>query len=74
MHTEISCGILGNVKCTGGIEMNVVEKKRPDSCRIRPKSGQAAAVGADPKGAALPSAAEHQIAEVERTFTDRWEW
>jgi hypothetical protein len=51
--------------------MNVVEKKRTDSRRI--KSGQASTV-VDWKKEARPSTADHQIAELERTFTDRWEW
>ena len=44
-----------------------------DGRRIKEKKPQAV-TGVGSKKAAAPSAAEQQIAQVERTFTNRWEW
>ncbi len=48
------------------VDMNVVEKKRAGSRRVKP-AGQ---VSAPP----VEKAVDQQVAEIERTFTDRWEW
>ena len=57
----------------GDIEMNTVEEKEIQRCVKATKRG-AAAGGASSKQDIQPSEGERQVAELERTFTDRWEW
>jgi len=54
--------------------MNVIEKKRTDRRGARPKVSKVASAATEPKTAALSPAVDGQLREVERTFTDRWEW
>ena len=53
--------------------MNTVEEKEIQRCVKATKRG-AAAGGACSKQDIQPSEEERQVAELERTFTDRWEW
>ena len=53
--------------------MNTVEEKEIERCVKAGKRG-AAAGGADSKQDIQPSVEEEQVAELKRTFTDRWEW
>ncbi len=57
----------------GDIEMNTVEEKKIQRCVKAGKRG-AVAGRARPKQDVQPPAEEQQVAELERTFTDRWEW
>ena len=57
----------------GEIEMNSVEEKQIERC-VRARKRGAAAGGASLKQGIEPSVEEQQVAELERTFTDRWEW
>ena len=57
----------------GDIEMNTVEEKEIQRCVRATKQG-AATGGASQKQDIQPSVEEQQVAELERTFTDRWEW
>ena len=66
--------IVGTVQSTGGVDVNT-EKKTTTGRRVKVKKRIAVASrAACSKQAVQPSVAEQQIAEVERTFTDRWEW
>ena len=53
--------------------MNSVEEKEFERC-VKAKQRGAAAGGAGSKQDIQPSVEEQQVAELERTFTDRWEW
>ena len=53
--------------------MNAVEEKKTDHS-VKVKKRVAIADGVTSKRVVQPSVEEQQIAEVERTFTDRWEW
>jgi len=53
--------------------MNAVEEGKIDR-GVKVKKRVAVVSGATSKEVVQPSAEEQQIAEVERTFTDRWEW
>ena len=57
----------------GDIEMNTVEEKEIERC-VKARKRGAAAGGASLKQDIQPSVEEPQVAELERTFTDRWEW
>ncbi|HUI72529.1 MAG TPA: hypothetical protein VL354_18560 [Spirochaetia bacterium] len=57
----------------GDIEMNTVEEKEIESCMKAKKRGTAAG-RANLKQDIQPSMEEQQVAELERTFSDRWEW
>ncbi len=57
----------------GDIEMNAVEEKEIQRCVKAKKRGPVAG-GASSKQDIQPSVEEQQVAELERTFTDRWEW
>jgi hypothetical protein len=57
----------------GDIGMNSVEEKEFERC-VKAKQRGAAAGGAGSKQDIQPSVEEQQVAELERTFTDRWEW
>ena len=57
----------------GDIEMNAVEKKEIERC-VKTKKRGAVAGGTSSKQEIHPSVEEQQVAELERTFTDRWEW
>ena len=57
----------------GDIEMNTVEEKEIQ-LRVKAKKRGAVANGASSKQDIQPSTEEQQVAELERTFTDRWEW
>ena len=54
--------------------MNVVEKERTDGHRTRSSVRTAARGASEPKPVSLSLAVDGQLTEVERTFTDRWEW
>jgi len=54
--------------------MNVVTRKPARRRRMTSDSRVKGETSLRSKKAAQTSAAEHQIAEVEQTFTDRWEW
>ena len=53
--------------------MNTVEEKEIER-RVKARKRGAAAGGAGSKQDIQPSVEERQVAEQERTFTDRWEW
>jgi hypothetical protein len=53
--------------------MNTVEETKADH-RVKVKKRVAVPRDAASKQTAQPSIEEKQIAEMERTFTDRWEW
>jgi hypothetical protein len=53
--------------------MNTVEEKEIER-RVKARKRGAAAGGAGSKQDIQPSVEEQQVAELERTFTDRWEW
>ena len=57
----------------GDIEMNTVEGKEIERC-VKAKRRRTVAGGASSKQDIQPSVEEQQVAEIERTFTDRWEW
>ena len=57
----------------GDIEMNIVEEKEIERC-VKAKKRGAVPGGARSKQDIQPSVEEQQVAELERTFTDRWEW
>jgi hypothetical protein len=57
----------------GDIEMNTVEEKEIERC-VKAKKRGAVPGGASPKQDIQPSVEEQQVVELERTFTDRWEW
>jgi len=54
--------------------MSVVERKRPVGRRLATKGRPKDPSDVKSRKTVQPTAAEHQIAEVERTFSDRWEW
>jgi len=54
--------------------MDIVKTKATDRRRLRQKRPGLVIGVLNLKKTAQPSAAERQIAEVERTFSDRWEW
>ena len=53
--------------------MNTVEGKEIERC-VKAKRRGTVAGGASSKQDIQPSVEEQQVAELERTFTDRWEW
>jgi hypothetical protein len=53
--------------------MNTVEEKEIER-RVKARKRGAAAGGAGSKQDIQPSVEEQQVAELGRTFTDRWEW
>ena len=53
--------------------MNSVEEMKPDQ-RVKVKKPVAVPRGAGSKQTTQSSTEEQQITEIERTFTDRWEW
>jgi hypothetical protein len=57
----------------GDIEMNTVEEKEIERC-VKTNKREAVTSGASSKQDIQPSVEEQQVAELERTFTDRWEW
>ena len=57
----------------GDIEMNTVEEKEIQRC-VKAANRGAVAGGASSTQDTQPSEEERQVAELERTFTDRWEW
>lgn len=57
----------------GDIEMNAIEEKEIQRCVKAKKRGAVAGVESS-KQDVQPSVEEQQVAEIERTFTDRWEW
>jgi hypothetical protein len=57
----------------GDIEMNAVEEKEIERC-VKARKRGAVARGASSKQDIQPSVEEQQVVELERTFTDRWEW
>ncbi len=63
-----------SVPCTGGTKMKAVERERSGSHVARPRKLKGATPRAVSKKVARPAAEEHQIAELERTFSNRWEW
>ena len=56
----------------GDIEMRTVEKEI-ERC-VKAKKRRGIVGGAGSKQDIQPSVEEQQVAELERTFTDRWEW
>jgi hypothetical protein len=54
-------------------EMNAVEEKEIE-CPVKAMKRGAAAGGAGSGQDIQPSVEEQQVAELERTYTDRWEW
>ena len=54
--------------------MNVIEKKRTGGRRTRSRVRKTARGSSEPKPASVSLAVDGQLMEVERTFTDRWEW
>ena len=65
-----------DVQSTGGIQMVAVEEKtgKKDSIRRSAQGSLPRTRSASDAGAKLVGDAEQQILELERTFTDRWEW
>ena len=57
----------------GDMEMNTVEEKEIERC-VKAKKRGAVTGGASSKQDIQASAEEQQVAELERTFTDWWEW
>ncbi len=54
--------------------MKVLEKNRLENRLVRQNKSKAISAGPASRKEAQLSCEERQIAEVERTFTDRWEW
>ena len=57
----------------GDIEMNTVEEKEIERF-VKARRRRAVPGGAGSKQDIRPSVEEQQVVELERTFTDRWEW
>jgi hypothetical protein len=53
--------------------MNTVEEKEVERC-VKARKRRAVTGRACSKQDVQPSVEEQQVAEMERTFTDRWEW
>ena len=53
--------------------MNTVEEKQIERC-VKPRKRRAVAGGASSNQDIQRSVEEQQVAELERTFTERWEW
>jgi hypothetical protein len=69
--------IVDTVQSTGGIEMNVVvrdEKKTPRALPGVSRPGAFVGSAGSAAQTSLPEPSEQQVLEMERTFTDRWEW
>ena len=73
MPPEARKGILSTVQGAGGIEVNVAKKKQAGR-PLRVRKPVSVGGTATSKQDIRPSVAEQQIVEIERTFTDRWEW
>ena len=48
--------------------MKTIQEKRDSNCPAKPKKLKVS------KEAVRPAEEERQVLELERTFTDRWEW